>query len=96
MYTEAFLKAEEEDFPGGPLFVHLPSKAGGAGLISAWGSKIPHAMEQLSLHTAATEARMLWSTCATTKTDPMQFKKRKTVKKHTYHAVQQMNGIIFF
>ena len=43
MYTETFLKAEEEDFPGGSLVVHLPSKAGGAGLISAWGSKIPRA-----------------------------------------------------
>lgn len=50
MYTEAFLKAEEEDFPGGPLVERLPSKAGGADLISAWGSKIPPAMEQLSLH----------------------------------------------
>ena len=40
-------------------FEDLPSKAGDAGLISAWGTKIPHATEQRSLHTAAVEARML-------------------------------------
>ena len=45
--------------PGGPLVEDLPSKAGDAGLISAWGTKIPHATEQQSLHTAAVEARML-------------------------------------
>ena len=55
----SILKRLGRDFPGGPLVENLPSKAGDACLISTWGTKIPHATEQLSLHTAAAGARML-------------------------------------
>ena len=36
------------DFPGGPVVKNLPSNAGDAGLIPGWGTKIPHAVGQLS------------------------------------------------
>ena len=39
----------------------------GLGLIPGQGTKIPHAVEQLSLHTTATEAHTVWSLCATTR-----------------------------
>ena len=38
-----------KSFPGGPLVKNLPCNAGNVGLIPAWGTKIPHAAEQLSL-----------------------------------------------
>ena len=43
------------DFPGGPMVKNLPCNAGDAILISYWGTKIPHATEQLSPSTTATE-----------------------------------------
>ena len=43
------------DFPGGPVVKNLPSNAGNAGSIPGWGAKIPHAAEQLGLHTATTQ-----------------------------------------
>ena len=43
------------DFPGGPVVKNLPSNAGDAGSIPGRGTKIPHAVGQLSLHTATTE-----------------------------------------
>ena len=33
------------DFPGGPVVKNLPCNAGDTGLISDWGTKIPHAMQ---------------------------------------------------
>jgi len=45
-----------EDFPGGPVVKNLLCSAGDAGSIPGWGTKIPHAMEQLSLHAAARES----------------------------------------
>ena len=45
-------KAPSSDFPGGPMVKnHLSCDARGASLIAHWGTKIPCAMEQLSLHT---------------------------------------------
>ena len=44
-----------EDFPSGPVIENLPPNAGYAGLIPGRGTKIPHAMGQLSLSTATTE-----------------------------------------
>ena len=44
------------DFPGGHVVKNLPSNARGTGLIPGQGTKIPHAMGQLSLSTATTEA----------------------------------------
>ena len=37
------------DFPGDPQVKNPPSNTGDAGSISGWGTKIPHAMGQLSL-----------------------------------------------
>ena len=43
------------DFPGGPAVKNTPSNAGDAGSIPGWGTKIPHAVGQLSQCTATTE-----------------------------------------
>ena len=47
-------KKETWDFPGGPVVKNPPSDAGDAGLIPGWGTKIPHAVEQLSPSATAT------------------------------------------
>ena len=52
------------DFPGGPVVKSLPSDAKDAVSNPGWGTKIPHAMGQLSLRT-------------TGKTHPAQWKKKK-------------------
>ena len=36
------------DFPGGPVVKNPPCNAGDVGLIPGWGTKIPHAVRQLS------------------------------------------------
>ena len=38
------------DFPGGPRVKNPPSKAGTAGSIPSWETKIPHASQKLSPH----------------------------------------------
>ena len=43
------------DFPGGPVVKNLPSNAGDMGSIPGRGTKIPHAVGQLSPCTATTE-----------------------------------------
>ena len=43
------------DFPGVPVVKNLPCNAGYVGSIPGWGTKIPHAVEQLSLRATATE-----------------------------------------
>ena len=40
------------DFPGGPVVKNPRCSTGNTGSVSGWGSKIPYAAEQLSLHTA--------------------------------------------
>ena len=45
----------EGDFPGGPMVKNLPSNAGDVGSIPGWGTKIPHAVGQLSLCATTTE-----------------------------------------
>ena len=47
----SLLKALSWDFPGSPVVKNLPLKAGDAGLIPGPGTKILHALEQLSLCT---------------------------------------------
>ena len=47
------------DFPGGPVVKNLPSNAGDTGSIPGQGTKIPHAVGQLSLSTAMREASMV-------------------------------------
>ena len=42
------IKTKGWDFPSGPVVKNLPSNAGDMGLISGKGTKILHAMEQLS------------------------------------------------
>ena len=43
------------DFPGGPVVKNPPSNEGYMGSILGWGTKIPHATGQLSLHAATTK-----------------------------------------
>ena len=43
------------DFTGGPVVKNPPYNTGDTGLISAQGTKIPHAAGQLSLHATTTE-----------------------------------------
>ena len=45
-------KDNQKDFPGGPMVKNLPSNVGDMGLIPGQGTKIPHALGQLSLCTA--------------------------------------------
>ena len=45
----------ERNFPGGPVVKNPPSHAGDAGLIPGWGTKIPHAVGQLSPRATTTE-----------------------------------------
>ena len=42
------VKKDCGDFPGGPVVENPPSNAGDAGSIPGWGTKIPHAIRQLS------------------------------------------------
>ena len=45
-----FIKVSSiRDFPGGPVVKNPPCNAGHVGLIPGWGTKIPHATEQVSL-----------------------------------------------
>ena len=43
-----FKRKESEDFPSGPVVKNLPSSGGNTGLIPGQGTKLPHAMGQLS------------------------------------------------
>ena len=47
------------DFPGGPVVKNPPSNAGDMGSIPGWGTKIPHAVGQLSPRAATTELACL-------------------------------------
>ena len=46
------------DFPGGPVVKNLPSNAGDVGSIPGRGTKIPHAVGQLSSHTTPEPASL--------------------------------------
>ena len=48
-------KNKFRDFPGSPVVKNPPYNAGDAGSIPGQGTKIPHAVEQLSLHATTTE-----------------------------------------
>ena len=45
----------DRDYPGGPVVKNPPSNAGDAGPIPVRGTKLPHAMGQLSLRATTTE-----------------------------------------
>ena len=47
-YTRDQTRSPTGDSAGGPVVENLPSKAGEVGLIPGQGTKIPHAIEQLS------------------------------------------------
>ena len=44
------------DFPGGPGLRFHAASGGGAGSIPGQGTKIPHAVEELNLHTTTRES----------------------------------------
>ena len=50
---------EAEGDPGGPVVKNLPCKAGDRGLIPGGGTRIPHAVEQLSPCPATREVSTL-------------------------------------
>ena len=47
------------DVSGGPVVKNSPSNIGNVGLTSGHGTKVPHAVEQLSPHTATRERMRL-------------------------------------
>ena len=55
LVEESCDKEGEKDFPRGPVANNLPCNAGDAESIPDWGTKIPHATEQLSLYIVTTE-----------------------------------------
>ena len=67
-------KVVYQDFPHGPMVKNLPSNVGDSGLIPSQGTKMPHAMEQLSPIAPIREpmcwkysTHVLWSPCTTTR-----------------------------
>ena len=50
-------KSQVWDFPGGPVVKSSPSSAGNVGLIPGQGTKIAHAMKQLSPWATTREAQ---------------------------------------
>ena len=69
MNTRVIQKVQETGaFPGGPVVKNLTSNAGVAGSVPDWGTKVRHALEQLSLR-------------ATTREKPLKQQRPSTVKK---------------
>ena len=62
----------KRDFPGGPVVKSPPPNAGDAGSIPGLGTKIPHAVGQLSLHATTTELLRLNRACVPQTTEPMR------------------------
>ena len=54
-YNMYLTKIYFRDFPGGPMVKNPPSNARDAGSIPGWGTKIPHAVGQLSPCATTTE-----------------------------------------
>ena len=54
-----YVKVNYRDFSGGPVVKNPPSNAGDAGSIPGRGTKIPHAVGQLSLRATTTELACL-------------------------------------
>ena len=46
--TKSIIRNKVRDFPGGPVVKNPPSNAGDTGWITGQGTKIPHAVGQLS------------------------------------------------
>ena len=63
--SESEAETAAGNFPGGPVVKNLPCNAGDKSLIPGWGTKILHALEQLSSHTATTKSEHHnWGVCA--------------------------------
>ena len=58
---DALSNSTIRDFPGGPVVKNPPYNSGDIGSILGLGTKILHAVEQLSLCATTTEAHELWS-----------------------------------
>ena len=56
------------DFPGGSMVKNPPSSAGHTGSIPGWGTKIPHATGQLSLHAHELLSKFRILCCNTSRT----------------------------
>ena len=54
-WLEFCISINSGDFPGGPVVKNPPSSAGNVGSIPGRGTKIPHAVGQLSPYAATTE-----------------------------------------
>ena len=54
------LDQDPGDFPGGPVVESLPCNAGDVGLILGQGTRVPHAVGQLSPCTAITEEKPMY------------------------------------
>ena len=63
-FSNSPLRTSHGDFPSGPVVM---TNTGDTGLIPSGGTKIPHALGQLSLCTMATEAWALQSPCSATR-----------------------------
>ena len=48
MLPPEFQEAQQRDFTGGSVVKNPPGNAGDLGSIPGWGTKIPHALKQLS------------------------------------------------
>ena len=59
--TGSSFKIPPWDFPGGPVVKNLPCNVGDVGSIPGWGTKVPYALGQLSLHATTTKAGVLCS-----------------------------------
>ena len=58
-FLQSPLKWHPGNFPGGPVVKNPPYNAGDVGSIPGQGTKIPHAMGQLSPRTTTTELARL-------------------------------------
>ena len=66
------IASKQRDFPGGPVVKNLLSNAGDMGSISGWGTKIPHALGQLSLRAPTIElVHLNERACVLQTTEPM-------------------------
>ena len=52
------MQAAHGAYPGGSVVKNLPANARDTGSIPSWRTKIPHALEQLGLCAATTEASL--------------------------------------
>ena len=71
------------DFPGGSMVKNPPSSAGHTGSIPGWGTKIPHATGQLSLHDTAIE--LACSGACTLQLERSSTREKPACRKERFH-----------